>query len=349
LAIRFDAPNGGDVATSLPLVGDAHRIRVADVDFATAVVFGRLQRRRIQVPLPLSLAEGEKASEVRDPQGEIELVVMDGQLKASTDEIAQWVRATALANADLWRGFPVARSTVVMVPTPGEASVPTGHVIAVGGVMVMVLVGSEIEPRALYDEWVLVHEFIHLGTPYIRDTGAWFNEGLATYLEPIVRYRAGWRSAQSVWEEWTGWMGRGVEPMSKGLENGSPYWGGALFALTADMQLRRLTGGRMGLENCVRLILAKEGDVSVTAKTMDTLAIGDANSPEPVLTRLAAAHLSGAPVDLDALFASLGVHKGAEGTVTFDDAAPLANVRHWLLDGGPGSRIDHIPIPVPPD
>jgi hypothetical protein len=103
LAIRFDAPNGGDVATSLPLVGDAHRIRVADVDFATAVVFGRLQRRRIQVPLPLSLAEGEKASEVRDPQGEIELVVMDGQLKASTDEIAQWVRATALANADLSR------------------------------------------------------------------------------------------------------------------------------------------------------------------------------------------------------------------------------------------------------
>jgi hypothetical protein len=273
-------------------------------------------------------------------------VVMDGQLKASTDEIAQWVRATALANTDLWRGFPVARSTVVMVPTPGEASVPTGHVIAVGGVMVTVLVGSDITPRALYDEWVLVHEFIHLGTPYIRDTGAWFNEGLATYLEPIVRYRAGWRSAQSVWEEWTGWMRRGVEPMSKGLENGSPYWGGALFALTADIQLRKLTGGRLGLEDCVRLILAKEGDVSVTAKTMDTLAIGDGNSPEPVLTRLAAAHLSGAPMDLDALFASLGVRKAAGGHIEFDDSAPLADVRHWLLEGGPGSRVDRIAITV---
>ena len=32
-----------------------------------------------------------------------------------------------------------------------------------------------------------------------------------------------------------------------------------------------------------------------------------------------------------------------------NENAPLANVRHWLLDGGPGSRIDHIPIPVPPD
>jgi hypothetical protein len=40
------------------------------------------------------------------------------------------------------------------------------------------------------------------------------------------------------------------------------------------------------------------------------------------------------------------VHKNADKTVTFDENAPLANVRHWLLDGGPGSRIDHIPIPI---
>ena len=346
LAIRFSAPNGGDIATSLPLAGGAYRISATDVDFATALIFGTFQRRSLHVPLPLSLVDGAPASEARDPGGEIELVVMDGAFKATTDDIAAWVHATALANADLWHGFPVTRSTVVILPAPGEEHVPTGHVIATGGIMVFVQVGSEIEPRALYDEWVLVHEFIHLGTPYIRDTGEWFNEGLATYLEPIVRYRAGWRSAESVWTEWTGWMGRGLQPMTTGLENGNPYWGGALFALTADIQLRKLTGGRLGLEDCVRLILAKEGDVSVTAKTMDTLAIGDGNSPEPVLTQLAAAHLSGAPVDLDALFASLGVRKAAGGHIEFDNSAPLADVRHWLLEGGPGARRDRIPITV---
>ena len=137
---------------------------------------------------------------------------------------------TALAEANFWRGFPVRHCTVVITPAPGKRDVPFGRITAVGGVMALILVGSEIKPRQLYDEWVLVHEFIHLGTPYIRDTGAWLNEGLATYLEPIIRYRAGWRSEASVWEEWTGWMGRGVGPMTHGLQKsvgGGIYWGGA--------------------------------------------------------------------------------------------------------------------------
>ncbi|MDF2763764.1 MAG: hypothetical protein K0S81_758, partial [Rhodospirillales bacterium] len=262
LAIHFRAQHGGDVATALPEVDGSYRVAAREVDYAAAVVFGTFERRRIAVPLPLSLAEGEAAAAARSPQGAIELVVMGGPLAADVDEIADWVEATALANADLWRGFPVARSTVVILPTPGRTNVPFGRVIATGGIMVLVLVGSEIEARGLYDEWVLVHEFIHLGTPQIRDTGAWLNEGLATYLEPIIRYRAGWRSAESVWEEWTGWMGRGVAPMSRGLSGGRPYWGGALFALMADIELRQLTGVRMGLVDCLRPILAEAGDVS---------------------------------------------------------------------------------------
>ncbi|MDF2764887.1 MAG: hypothetical protein K0S81_1881, partial [Rhodospirillales bacterium] len=222
-----------------------------------------------------------------------------------------------------------------------------GRVISTGGIMVLVLVGSEIEARGLYDEWVLVHEFIHLGTPQIRDTGVWLNEGLATYLEPIIRYRAGWRSAESVWEEWTGWMGRGVAPMTRGLPSGSPYWGGALFSLMADVELRKLTGGRMGLEHCLRIVLAEAGDVSKGSRTMEALALGDRNSPAAVLTRLAEAHLAGAPVDLEALFASLGV-RNSGGRIEFDDAAPLAEVRQWILDGGPGTRIHPLPLPAEP-
>src|SRR5262249_50713996 len=136
LAIRFFAPHGGDIATSLPLVGDAYRIGADDVDFATALILGTFQRRSLRVPLPLSLVNGVPASVTRDPGGEIDLVVMDGAFKATTDEIADWVRATALANADLWHGFPVARSTVVIMPAPGETHVPTGHVVATGGIMV---------------------------------------------------------------------------------------------------------------------------------------------------------------------------------------------------------------------
>ncbi|HXV24839.1 MAG TPA: hypothetical protein VED46_11320 [Alphaproteobacteria bacterium] len=347
LAIAFFAPNGGAIATSLPAEGAVHHVLAREVDFAAALVLGGFERRRIHVPLPFSLGENEAAGAAKNPQGIIDLIVMDGQLRASTDEVADWVHRTALANADLWRGFPVARSTVVILPTPRRSNVPFGRVISTGGILVLALVGSEIEPRALYDEWVLIHEFIHLGTPFIRDTGAWLNEGIATYLEPIVRYRAGWRSAESVWEEWIGWMGRGVPPMTRGLSSGSPYWGGALFALMADTELRKLTGGRLGLEHCLRTILAEAGDIATAARTLPTLALCDHEGPEPVLSRMAETHLAGAPVDLGGLFAALGV-RNSGGKIELDDAAPLADVRRWLLDGSSHAQIKPIAIPATP-
>src|SRR5436309_5157507 len=78
------------------------------------------------------------ASKAQDLGGEIDLVVMDGRLKATTDEVAEWVRATALANANFWRGFPVAHTTVVILPASGEARVLNGEVSAAGGVMVFI-------------------------------------------------------------------------------------------------------------------------------------------------------------------------------------------------------------------
>src|SRR5439155_9533496 len=84
-----------------------------------------------------------------------------------------------------------------------------------------------------------------------RDTGAWLNEGLATYIEPIVRARAGWRSVASVWQEWLQNMPRGLDAMGKtGLAHagrGGIYWGGALFMLQADIAIRQASGNRLGL------------------------------------------------------------------------------------------------------
>ena len=128
----------------------------------------------------------------------------------------------------------------------------------------MILVGAEAKVRELYDEWVLVHEFTHLGSPYIRDTGAWLNEGLATYIEPIVRARAGWRSVASVWQEWLQNMPRGLDAMGKtGLAHagrGGIYWGGALFMLQADIAIRQASGNRLGLEDCLAAVLRRGGD-----------------------------------------------------------------------------------------
>ena len=77
-----------------------------------------------------------------------------------------------------------------------------------------------------------MHEFLHLGSPLMRDEGPWLNEGIATFYEPVLRARAGWKTEDEVWREWISQMPRGMPAMTEiGLSNagrGGIYWGGAV-------------------------------------------------------------------------------------------------------------------------
>ncbi|MFO1057511.1 MAG: hypothetical protein U1E53_11155 [Dongiaceae bacterium] len=233
---------------------------------------------------------------------------------------------------------PAASASLVLLPVPGARGLPFGRVVSTGGISILVLLGAESDAAALYDEWVLVHELIHLGSPYIRDTGPWLNEGLATYIEPIVRARAGWRSTESVWQEWLQNMPRGLEAMGPGglrrADRRGIYWGGALFWLSADIAIRQASGGRSGLEDCLRAVLHGGGDVAEVSTTMAMLAACDAAVGGSVTRDLAAQHLDGgAAFDLPALWRSLGVALTADGRVVTDDRAPLAAVRRAIVAG----------------
>ena len=101
---------------------------------------------------------------------------------------------------------------------------------------------------------MLVHELIHTGMPFIRGRGTWFMEGAATYIEPIIRARAGWKTEEEVWKEWVDDMPQGARAFASGLANASGrenYWGGAIFMLMADLGIRRDTDGAKGLEDCL--------------------------------------------------------------------------------------------------
>jgi len=70
--------------------------------------------------------------------------------------------------------------------------------------------------------------------PYVRGGGTWLMEGAATYIEPIIRARAGWKTEEEVWKEWVDDMPQGVRAFANGLANASGrenYWGGAAFML----------------------------------------------------------------------------------------------------------------------
>ncbi|MEX2296539.1 MAG: hypothetical protein WD715_03940 [Dongiaceae bacterium] len=66
------------------------------------------------------------------------------------------------------------------------------------------------------------------------------------------------------------------------------------------------------------------------------------------LADLAAQYLGPAePPDLAALWTKLGVSMQEDGTIVYDDTAPLADVREAILTGGPDARWAPVTIPAP--
>ncbi|HEX6767339.1 MAG TPA: hypothetical protein VF103_17695, partial [Polyangiaceae bacterium] len=194
----------------------------------------------------------------------------------------------------------------------------------------------------LVEDWMLVHELFHIGSPSYGAKSGWFDEGLATYFEPLIRARAGLTTDAEVWREMASEMHRGLAALTEyGLAKGESrddiYWGGGLFCFLADVEIRRRTQGKVGLEDGLRAVLRQGGNSSEVWEFDETLKAMDEGMGAPVLEELAARHVSkGAPVDLPKLFKELGVVRSAGATaVRFDDKAPLAATRHAIDRGRP--------------
>src|SRR5262249_11317802 len=136
-----------------------------------------------------------------------------------------------------------------------------------GGASTMIALGERAGEQALHDDWVLAHEFIHLGIPSFFHEGRWLDEGLATYYEPVLRARAGLRSDASLWAEFADQMPRGVTSpgamsLPRTADHDRIYWGGATFALAADVLIRARTEGARSLDDGLRAVLQKGGDAT---------------------------------------------------------------------------------------
>ena len=321
LRFRIKFPAGGHVLTALrPDKDGYYQVPLLRLDEAGPLILGDIKGQ----PIP------------GDP--ELTLATPPGALKIAPEQIAAWVSAVAEGNRRFWARSPAKGGLVLLIPSP-RGGVPFGRVLSLGGAVVTVLVGQQATTRDLYDDWVLVHEFIHLGSPLMRDTGAWLNEGIATFYEPVLRARAGWKSEDDVWREWISSMPRGMRAMTGiGLENagrGGIYWGGALFVLMAEIESLTASRGKIGFSDCLRTVLAEGGDVTVKWPTMKLLDRCDAMLGKPVVTTLAKQHIEkGSAMDLDQLWRRLGVSMAEGGTIRYDDKADLAWLRPLIIWGG---------------
>ena len=105
---------------------------------------------------------------------------------------------------------------------------------------------------------------------------------------------------------------------------------GALFWLTADIEIRKRTDNKRGVQDAIRAILVAGGTLSVEWSPERALGIGDQAIGVPVLKPLFATWRQKAvSPDLDALWKSLGVAR-SEGRTTLLNEAPLAHIRNAI-------------------
>jgi len=261
----------------------------------------------------------------------IDVTLPEGPMKLSRDDLLNWVKASATTVANYYGHFPVPHLMVRMRESSGSG-IRHGVTYPKDGGLIFISVGTEADIAATKDDWVLVHEMIHLAFPSMEEEHHWIEEGISTYVEPVARARTGGMSVTEVWRTFVRDMPKG-EPQSgdQGLDKtptwGRTYWGGAIFCLLADVRIRERTRNQKGLEDALRGINRGGGNITEDWDIGKALALGDKATGTTVLRDLYnEMRDKPAPVDLDQLWKKLGIAM-KDGAVTFDDKAPEANIR----------------------
>jgi hypothetical protein len=255
----------------------------------------------------------------------------------SQSALLGWVEQCARAVTGYFGRYPVPDARIRLL-TSDRRGVSNGRSFGGRGVMCRVAVNPHATLAELNQDWILTHEMVHFGFPSVSERHHWIEEGTATYVEPIARARAGILPAAQIWSDMIRDMPQGLpEPGDQGLDNthtwGRTYWGGALFCLLADVEIRKRTANSKGLEDALRAINRAGGTIDVDWPLGRALEVGDKATGVKTLTELYA-KMGSAPVtvDLPDLWKQLGVERRGASAI-FDDQAPLASVRRSILKG----------------
>jgi hypothetical protein len=252
----------------------------------------------------------------------------------SLDDMAAWVGTRAKIVRDFYGRFPVA-SVRLMIRQSAGGGVHGGREFTSQSPFINISVGRAATRADLNDDWVLVHEMIHLAFPELADEHAWLVEGLAVYVEGVARTQAGNETPAAFWGGLVNDMPQG-EPHTgdEGLDRthtwGRTYWGGALFCLQADVMIRERTGDTKGLQDALREVLRVSGGNTSEWPIEKVLGIADGATGTDVLMSLYREHrVNAKTIDLDTIWRKLGIAR-RDGKIVFDDSAPLAAARRAI-------------------
>ena len=296
-----------------------------------------------QVPILLTVAAGLWGAEpsVLEPAhwkiggATIDVEFTPGRFDLPRANVLKWVENAAHSVTVYFGRFPVPHARIRISPREGSSGVFNGTTWGHEGSLTRVSLGEHTSQDELDMDWMMTHELVHTGFPDVDNQHHWMEEGMATYVEPIARAQAGLMDVKRVWGEMARFMPKG-QPATydQGLDRthswGRTYWGGALFCLLADVQIREQTKNRKGLQDALRAIVAAGGNIDEEWPIRHAFEVGDKATGTKVLVTLYD-QMKETPVkaDLDALWKRLGVEL-VDNAVSFDNKAPLASVRRAI-------------------
>jgi hypothetical protein len=287
-------------------------------------------RRQVKVASSETVSEGGATIQVDFAEGPLDL---------GTKAVTSRIKDAAHALVVYYGRFPIARARVLIIPVEGRHGVFHGTTWGdMGGFpgFTRISVGQQTTAKELDEDWMMTHELTHMAFPNLPDENHWMEEGLASYVEPIARVQAKQMEEKTIWQEMVEGMPKG-EPESgdEGLDRthtwGRTYWGGALFCLVADVEIRKQTKNKKGLQDALRAIVDAGGTIDHDWPIARAFEVGDKATGTHVLSEMYAKwSTSAVTVDLPGLWKELGVRRMGDDGVELDTKAPLAEVRKGI-------------------
>jgi hypothetical protein len=263
-AVRFELPSGARVSVPWPQRGDTYHPDRDAYFLAGFNVFGEFTQDQFSVGTT-----------------SVEVARVEPQLPPQV--VRAWLRRAVELVASVGDEFPVDRLHVVAAAVDaGRGPVAFGMVRRGGGPSVLLLPSARATLQELERDWVAVHELSHLWLPRLRPSDRWLSEGIATYLQEVLRARCGLQTAETAWRHIQEGFERGrrsgtgtsltaeAEEMARTGAFHRVYWAGTAFALEADVRLRQDRGGSMSLIRALAMARAElsRAQGSVSAATV---------------------------------------------------------------------------------
>jgi hypothetical protein len=324
---HFVLPEGMAVNTPWRERDHGYELDESAFAFSGHLVFGRFGRFDLAVP-----------------GGVIDVVTMEGFEARTRDAIGPWLTNAAAMVSQPDGLFPIPHLQVIVVPTsPSSFPIHFGHTGRSGGGSIVLFTPTDMDADQFRADWIAVHEFSHLLHPFVQRGDAWLSEGLATYLQEVLRVRAGVLPEADAWRRLFegATLGRDaddglVEETRRMAHAGNyqrVYWAGAAIALMADVELRRRSDGKVSLDR-VLAALTRDRVGAMRGVSADELVRAiDERAGMPVFQEITARYLArpDEPLpDLRALYRQLGLLDDGDALAA-PHPAPLGWVRTAIM------------------